>query len=75
MSSPVYDAGRALPKAVWQRALSCGDMLDRLPCERCKATQLSGCRSGMSDAEIDAARDFINGYGWAAARAMGEPTA
>ncbi len=75
MKMPVWEAGHALPASVWREAVTCGDMRDRLPCGRCGAVRLSGCATTLSKAEISAARDFINGYGWDAAHglAQGQP--
>lgn len=70
MSGVVWDAGHAVPKKAWRKAVGCGDMRDRFPCNLCMASRPSQCRSGLSTAEIEATRDFINGYGWDAARRL-----
>ncbi|SHL97406.1 hypothetical protein SAMN05518668_104406 [Sphingobium sp. YR657] len=63
----VKEKGEALPRAVWDEALSCGDIRDRFPCHRCGATGPKGCETALSTAEVSAAVDYINGYGWKAA--------
>jgi hypothetical protein len=70
----VMDAADAVPVSKWKVAVSCGNMRDRFPCARCGADAPRGCKSGLTIAEIDATRDFINGYGWPAAlaRAQGQ---
>ena len=69
----VLAAADLIPQPVWKTAISCGDMLDSLPCKQCGATRLSECKSGLTRAENDATRDYINVYGWrAASRKAGE---
>ena len=68
----VLTAGETLPAATWRKALACGDMLDRLPCALCGAERLSQCSRPLNKDEIAAARDYINGHGWTAAKILAQ---
>lgn len=68
----VKQSGEATSPAVWQKALGCGDMLDRFPCASCGASRPSECARPLSPSQVEATRDYINGYGWAAAKRLAE---
>jgi hypothetical protein len=62
----VKERGERVPRHVWRKALSCADMLDAFPCRKCGSTG-RGCDIGITQSEVEATRDYINGYGWKAA--------
>jgi hypothetical protein len=66
----VKEAGEAVPAEVWRKALLCGDLIDRLPCRQCGATNLAQCTKPLTQAQITATRDYVNGYGFKAAYAL-----